>query len=730
MPSGGVQAVAYPVTGVPINGSATEATVLPNGSYHLVGLPEGSYNVGFIPFGGGSGPGAGIWWSSKPALAGAGVVTLTASQQRAGVNQSLPAGGIITGRLTDSEGRVVRGAVAIYTGTGTSDSMDTLVQETFVEPDGTYAFWGLPNGKYRVGFNTGVHAPVPSALELRNLDGSPRASSVPTVDILPGYDGATDGDGSLADSSYPWISAWYTASAGSYATAKNVTISTSVPMVGNVNGILPLDPAFRAWQPKERISGSNPSEKDTSCECADPVDTLSGEFSESHLDLAFPGAGVPVQLDRSYSAFLAGVDGPFGFGSSSSLTAHLDEVPGTEQNTFGTVVVTQESGATVTFTTLSPRQEYIAPSRVNATLLYDRSHDEWVFTRNALEEFRFTEDGALLSHRDLHDTLVTYGSDESGHVTAIEGSGGRVITIAWDGDHIVSATDSAGRTVSYAYAGSELISFTAADGRITTFGYDSDHRITTMTAPGGGITSNVYDEQGRVTSQTDPLGRVTTLSFTGDTADSTTTVTNPVGVATTYHYVAGALVSRTEAFGTASAVTTTLSYDAALNVVKQVNALNKATTMTYDGAGNMLTSTDPLGHTTSYQYDTIHNVISVTDAIGRVSTATYDSTGSKTSATSPNGATDHLEFQRGRNTGVEHRPARAHDDLCLRCGGPTDLDDRPARTGDRHRLRCRRPPDIDDGCGRGDHQHDRRPPGSAADRDGCVGQHDHLRVRR
>lgn len=638
MPSGGVQAVAHAISPVENSGSSGgDGIVLSDGTYHLVGLAPGSYNVGFIPLGSGSGPGAGIWWSSKPALAGAGVVTLTASQQRAGVNQSLPAGGIITGRLTDSEGRVVRGAVAIYTATGTSDSMDTLVQEKFVEWNGTYAFWGLPNGKYRVGFDTGVHAPIDSALELRNLDGSPRASSVPTVDIRPGYDGATDGDGSLADSTYPYASAWYTASAASYATAKNVTISTSVPMVGNVNGVLPLDPAFTRWQPKERISGSNAAEKDTSCPCADPVDTLSGEFSESHLDLAFPGAGVPVQLDRSYSAFLATVDGPFGFGSSSSLTAHLEEVPGTEQNPFGTVVVTQESGATVTFTTLSPRQEYLTPSRVNATLRYDRSDDEWVFTRNALEEFRFTEGGALLSHRDLHDTLVTYGSDESGHVTAIEGSGGRVITIAWDGDHIVSATDSAGRTVGYDYSGGELTSFTAADGRVTAFEYDSDHRVTTITAPGGGVTTNVYDQQGRVTSQTDPLGRVTTLSFAGDAADATTTVTNPAGVASTYHYVGGALVSRTDAFGTTSAVTTTLSYDVALNVVKQVNALNKATTMTYDDAGNMLTVTDPLGHTTTYEYDTIHDVISVTDAIGRVSTATYDSTGSKTSATSPNG---------------------------------------------------------------------------------------------
>jgi RHS repeat-associated protein len=642
LPSGGVQAIAVPTTPDATGG---QTDVLPDGSYHLVGLAEGSYNVGFIPSGEGPGPGAGIWWKTKPSLTGAGVVTLADGQQRAGINQSVPAGGVITGRLTDAQGNVVRGGVAIYIANGTSDSTQTLVQEKLVDADGTYTFWGLPNGKYRIGFNTGVFPTIISSLDLHNLDGSPYIHDSTSVEPDPGYEGATGADGRLATSTYPYVSAWYASSAATYDAAKKVTISASVSLVGNVDGVLPLDPDFLAMQELERISGSNPSEKDATCSCADPVDTLSGEYSEATDDLSLPGIGVPVRIDRSYSSALAGLDGPFGFGSSSALSVHLDEVDGAEDNVFGTVVVTQETGATVTFTALDGnRREYIAPSRVNATLRYDRPQHQWVFTRNDVEVLRFGLAGDLVSHSDLHGNLVGYGSDGSGHVTSIEGSGGRVIAIAWDGEHIVGATDSAGRSVAYSYSDGELTAFTAADGRVTSFGYDAEHRITTVTAPGGGVTTNVYDEAGRVTAQTDPVGRTTSFAYAGDPADSTTTVTDPAGVATVYHYVDGLLVSRTEAFGTGSAITTSVVYDAALNVITRVDARGKVTRMTYDDAGNMLTSTDPLGHTTTYQYDAIHDVISVTDPLGRVATATYDANGSKTSATSPSGAVTTWSF--------------------------------------------------------------------------------------
>jgi len=646
-PDGGVQATAVPEGGVvlSLHSYSASADVNPDGTYHITGLRPQPYNVAFVPTGGSAGPGAGVWWNSKPSLTGASLVTLAAGQQKTGINQSLPTGGVITGVLKDSQGRPVqaRGGVAIYSASGTSDSRDTLVQQTFLNPDGTYRFWGLPKGTYKLGFNTGIYPPANTALSVRSLDGSAIKQALPTVDL--GGFGAANPDGSLGASTYPYTSAWYTASAASFSTAKTVTISSSGQIVGNINGVLPVAAAFSSWQHSERAASVNPTEKPSTCRCADPVDTLSGEFSESKTDLALPGAGLPVQLDRTYASSLAASDGPFGWGSSSSLTAHLEEVPGTDENPYGTVVITQENGSTTTFTALYPRQLYLAPARVNATLVFDWRYNQWVFTRNGTDVFRFTAAGSVVSHQDLHGNVVTFTTDGSGDVTSMTGSGGRSINLFWADGHVTSASDSAGRSVTYGYDSSgELTSFTAADGRITAYGYDGSHQLTTVTAPGGGVTTNAYDDQGRVTQQTDALGRVSTFAYSGDASDSTTTMTDPAGVASTFRYLNGLLVSRTEAAGTTSAITNTFTYDAALDVIKKTDALGKATTMTYDDAGNMLTSTDPLGHTTSYTYDGLHDLTSVTDPLGRVSTATYDSTGSRTSQSSPSGATSTWSF--------------------------------------------------------------------------------------
>ncbi|MGN6587986.1 MAG: DUF6531 domain-containing protein [Solirubrobacterales bacterium] len=62
------------------------------------------------------------------------------------------------------------------------------------------------------------------------------------------------------------------------------------------------------------------------CNCAEPVDTATGNFSESQTDLAIGGRGVGLNLTRTYSAqeaVAATSPGPFGYGWSGTFTAHL-----------------------------------------------------------------------------------------------------------------------------------------------------------------------------------------------------------------------------------------------------------------------------------------------------------------------------------------------------------------------------------------------------------------------
>jgi RHS repeat-associated protein len=662
--SGSIIVWALPASGV---GQQFESFVGEDGSYRISGMSAGAYRIAFMPEGfNHPGMGAGLWWSSSASLAHASTITISEGEQKTGIDQSLPPGGVITGRLTSSEGRGIAGAVVVYDASGSTDSRATVVQEVQTSSDGTYVVWGLPNGDYKIGFNVG-HAPNISPSMARHPvspniqvagsvtstalgDTPPRSqpteavaqtqsqlSAIPAVNIFGNW--ATNPDGSLATSPYPYTSAWYKSSALDYGAARTVSIDSSGQIVGSISGVLPTSSSFTEWQKRERIGNVNIAEKMASCSCADPVDTSSGAFTEATTDLGLPGAGIPVSLDRSYSSALASEDGPFGWGSSSTLNAALREIPADADHVVDTVEVTQENGSTVTFSATSLGNGYLAPARVDASLTRDWSSDGWLFTRHGNDTLKFASNGALVAHVDAHGNEIAFTHDPAGHVSSVSGSGGRSIRLDWVGDHIAHASDSAGRSVTYGYNDSaELESVTAADGRTTSFAYDGDHRQTSVTAPGDETTTNTYDSDGRVTSQTDPLEHETEFAYSGSVEDGTTSITDPAGSVSKFHFVSGALVERTSAAGSPEQVVTKYEYDDALDLVKQTDPLGEITTMTYDDAGNMLTSTDPLGHTTAYTYDALHDVTSVTNPLGLTATSTYDGGGDKTSATTPSGA--------------------------------------------------------------------------------------------
>src|SRR5690606_10739335 len=186
----------------------------------------------------------------------------------------------------------------------------------------------------------------------------------------------------------------------------------------------------------------------------------------------------------------------------------------------------------------------------------------------------FSGDGTLKNRADLRGNTVGYGTDIDGRVTEISGSGGRSLTLSWDGAHVTSVTDSAGRAVTYGYdTAGNLVEYTAADGRVTEYGHDANHRVTTVEAPDGGIVTNVYDGAGRVLSQTDEVNRTTSFAYTLSGGNQTTTVTNPAGVDTDYDYVDGVLREVTAAVGTPREATTSYSYNAALDLLSTTDPL-------------------------------------------------------------------------------------------------------------------------------------------------------------
>jgi len=390
--------------------------------------------------------------------------------------------------------------------------------------------------------------------------------------------------------------------------------------------------------PAEAIAGANPDEDCDPCDEGDPVSTATGEFFLPATDLALPGAGPGLSVDRTYSTALAAQDGPFGFGWAPSLGARVTvTIPGTTAHPLPyQVEVVNENGSRTLFTA-SQNGTYLAATRVMATLNFDAATQTWRYVRRSNDIWTFDSAGKLLKIEDPNGVATSFARSPAGQVVTISSTGGRAVDLTWVGNHITSVTDSAGRTVQYAYSTSgNLTSSTAVDGAVTSYTYDSAHLMTVLTTPGPAVTTNVYIG-GRVVAQTDPIGRVMLFSYVISGSTTTTTITAPDGTKKVDTYVNGRIISRTVAATTALAATTTHVYDDAGNILQTTDPLGNVTTSTYDIDGNMLTYMDTLGRKTTWTYDSNRRPASVSDPLGRITTMTHTATGNVASVTSASG---------------------------------------------------------------------------------------------
>lgn len=447
----------------------------------------------------------------------------------------------------------------------------------------------------------------------------------------------------ILSSTGPLSTTGYLAFVGESPTPTNESDDNSVHAgVGILWATTASGPQFGPMLPGESAGGRNPAEKGCQCSHADPVNSATGEYYESVTDLSLSGIGPQLASGRTYSSLNAAQDGPFGFGWAPSWGAHVQViVPTDDSNPLPRQVqVTQENGSTVLFTR-NGSGDFVAPTRVMATLTWSDTSHTWTYKRNATDRLTFDASGALASVKDLNGNTLSISHNPDGTIHQVSGSGGRSITFTWTGSHITSETDSAARTVAFTYDSyGNLATVTDPTGAVSAYGSLGDtHRLTTVTNPVGGVTTTTYDDSGRVSSQTDPVGQITTFSYSTDGSNGTvvTTITDPNGSVTNETYSLGLLVSVVHAVGTPLEATTSHVYDASANLLSTTDPLGAQTVFTYDSAGNVLTATDPLGHTLTNTYNSLNEVLTSTDALGRVSTNTYDSYGNLTTATTPSG---------------------------------------------------------------------------------------------
>ncbi len=400
----------------------------------------------------------------------------------------------------------------------------------------------------------------------------------------------------------------------------------------------------------------------------DPIDTATGDFSDSATDMNLPGAGVPLDFTRTYDAQGAQAEvtagqaaGPLGYGWSDNLGMSLSYNSGTQVAT-----VTEENGAQTTFNKYvsgsangwcsSSYNFCAAAPRIESTL-NQNTNGTWTYTRliGSTQTFTFSSSGVLTSIADAAgDTLSSSAYSPGSGQTACPGS---ATCTAWtssaSGREMVLAINSSGQLVevfdansslaaSFAYSGSGCSSWSGSEtpdlcsavdpGGITaSYTYDSgnasadfDYDMLTETPPGASSqTTNVYNSSGQVTQQTDPAGGVTTYAYTGTNSTvmggTTTITTYPDGTGsgepqdmTVDTYSSNALMGETSGYGTANAVTTTIARDPASLMPIAVNDGNGNTTSyVYQGYGTGGTSVSSA------------NILTSTDALGNTTQHAY-----------------------------------------------------------------------------------------------------------
>ena len=238
---------------------------------------------------------------------------------------------------------------------------------------------------------------------------------------------------------------------------------------------------------------------------------------------------------------------------------------------------------------------------VTLTELIDRY--EVYLPNNDVEQFDV--DGRLLVERDIAGSTISYEYDANDHIVRITSSFGRAINFQYDtDDHLAQVKDSKGGIYQYAYSSNgNLSTVTYPDGRkrFYHYGYTNyPHALTGITDENNNRYATwTYDEEGRAISSEHANGvDKTTLTYN---ADGTTTVTNPLGKQTTYH------------FTTIHGVKKVIQVEG--HPTTSCEGANKS--YSYDANGNIASKTDWNGVTTTYTYDMNRNLeLTRTEAAG------------------------------------------------------------------------------------------------------------------
>ncbi|QWL31149.1 DUF6531 domain-containing protein [Rathayibacter toxicus] len=338
----------------------------------------------------------------------------------------------------------------------------------------------------------------------------------------------------------------------------------------------------------------------------DPVNTSTGNFLETEVDLGCVGASAMLRFARTYNSLDERL-GAFGRGWSSEAEVCLRVADD------GATMVLPD-GREVVFA----RQGEGWDRASGESLWLGRRDGYLVVSGNDGREWVFSPGGTWLSASAGPGTRIEVERDDEGRLVVLRHERGRSIRVLWSGERIVALEASDGRRVQFEYDGVCLVAATGPGGT-RRYGWNPAGLVdTVMDAAGVVEVRNEYDQQGRVIAQISPFGRKTR-----------------------YAYLPGRLTVVSDGDGTRS---TTWVADARGRLVGVIDPNGRRQSMSYDGHGNLVSATERDGEVTVHAYDQRGRLVRTVTPSGADITVGYDECDRVTTVVTESGAVTEYEY--------------------------------------------------------------------------------------
>jgi len=355
-----------------------------------------------------------------------------------------------------------------------------------------------------------------------------------------------------------------------------------------------------------------------------PINTRTGGYDYSVVDLSLPTAAGPLTFQRWYSSLgIDTYDDVLGPGWTHSLDSRLifPSDPGGREG----VVLLKSHSANLYEFEVNADGTYSTFPGVCGKLTRDEGPPvRYTLTDNSQRSYTFDVSGRLMRLEDAQGRGLNYRYDGEGLLARVDDDGSaRWLAFSYDASgRMLSVSDQSGREVRFSYdpAAGDLASVRDLMGHVWTYAYDAQHHLIQVRDPLDEIVERTeYDGQGRAVRQYNAEGLVLELEYHGF---GVTRVVDGLGheESLTYNGMNALDRQKDPGGGQQSQV-----YDDNFRPTQVTDSGGAVTRMAWSADGaNLEQVTDPLGHQTEMAYDENHNLTGVTDALGRTSSYTYD----------------------------------------------------------------------------------------------------------